>query len=356
MEKTLKTIYYDSRHAGAYGGLRRLWSAVKGKGYAYTDVKKWLQSQDAYSLHKPARKNFTRSRVLVGGIDQQWQADLVDMQEFAKENEGFRYLLVVIDVFSKYAWVAVLKTKTGAVVRDAFEAILKQGRVPNKLQTDNGTEFYNATVKSLLQRHRIHHFSTLNNETKASVVERLNRTLKTDMWHYFTANNTRKYVNIVQNLVRSYNDRVHRSIKMAPSSVTTDNSQQVAQNLYGKRLTVKPRTSVSVGDTVMITKSKRLFDKGYLPNWTYEQFTVKERLGGQPPRFRIQDYNGDVIMGTFCGPELQPTKKRDTYYIEKILRRRKNEMLVKWWGYPASFNQWIPAADVHKIKHNTKSK
>jgi transposase InsO family protein len=351
MEKTLKTIYYDPKNKGAYGGLQRLWRSVKGKGYAFSDVKNWLQDQDAYNLHKPARKNFTRQRVLVGGIDEQWQADLVDMQEFSKSNQGYRYLLVVIDVFSKYAWVAVLKSKTGPVVRDALEVIFSQGRVPRKLQTDKGTEFYNAHVKKLLVDRRVHLFSTAN-ETKASVVERLNRTLKTDMWHYFTANNTRQYLNIVQDLISSYNKRYHRSIKMAPASVTKDNSPQVMRNLYGRRLTVKPRTTIAVGDTVMISKSKRLFEKGYLPNWTYEQFTVNEKMNVRPPRFVLKDYNGDVIDGTFYGPELQKTRKRDTYYIEKILRRRKDQMLVKWWGYPDSFNQWIPAADVHKINQN----
>ena len=347
MDKALKTVYYDPKNKGAYGGIRRLWLAVKDKGYKYTDVKKWLDSQDTYALHKPARKNFTRQRVMVAGIDEQWQADLVDIPQFVKQNDGYRYLLTVIDVFSKYAWVVLLRSKHGNVVRDALSAIFDEGRVPKKLQTDDGTEFYNKWVKALLQKHGIILFSTHNNETKASVVERFNRTLKTDMWRYFTANNTYRYTDIVQDLVYSYNNRLHSSIKMIPAKVKTNDVVKIRKRLYGTKLRVKPRSPrLKIGDTVLISKSKRLFEKGYLPNWTYEQFTVAERLITRPARYRLKDYNGDDIDGTFYGAELQKTTKRDTYKIEKIIRRRGKKALVKWMGYPDSFNQWVDSSDI----------
>ena len=244
-------------------------------------------------------------------------------------------------------WVALLRSKHGTVVRDALAAIFDDGRIPGKLQTDDGTEFWNAKVKALLAKHNVSLFSTRNNETKASIVERYNRTLKTDMWKYFTANNTRRYVDVVQNLVSSYNSRVHRSIKMAPNDVSREKSAQIFQNLYGQVQKVTPKDKkLMVGDTVLISKSKRLFEKGYLPNWTYEQFTITEVVSGSPVLYRLKDYDGDVIDGTFYGAELQKSTKRDTYKIEKIIRRRGKKVLVKWMGYPDSFNQWISRDDI----------
>lgn len=350
MEKELAKTYFDPANKGSYGGLKRLWGAVKDKGYAYRDVKNWLESQESYGLHKPRRTNFTRQRVRVSNIDEQWQADLVDIPDLVNQNKGYRYILTVIDVFSKYAWVVLLKAKTGIVVRDAFAAIFKEGRIPKRLQTDNGTEFYNSKVDSLLKEHKIELFSTYNNETKASVVERYNRTLKTDMWHYFTANNTRRYVDIIQDLVSAYNNRTHRSIKMTPVAVTKDNTSQVFANLYGRTLKVSPKEkNFAPGDLVVITKSKRLFEKGYLPNWTYEQFTVTEVIPSTPVRYRIKDYADEVLDGTFYGAELQKTVKREKFHIEKVVRRSKNKVLVKWWGSPDSMNSWVPAKNVHKI-------
>ena len=89
-------------------------------------------------IHKPMRRNFKRNCVIVGGIDQQWQMDLADMQSMQKFNDGYRYILVCIDVFSKYAWVVPLKNKTGPTLVEAFKVILTSGRKPEKIMTDQG--------------------------------------------------------------------------------------------------------------------------------------------------------------------------------------------------------------------------
>ena len=177
MEGVLKKIYYDAGNPGGLGGVSRLITAVKateGVTPKITDVKNWLEKQDVYTLHAPAAKRFRRNRVYVSGIDKQFQIDLVEMGEYSKENNGVRYLLTCIDVFSKYAWVRPLNSKTGISVTEAFKDILSEGRVPQLLQSDSGTEFYNKTFQKLLSEHGIKHFST-NNETKASIVERFNR-------------------------------------------------------------------------------------------------------------------------------------------------------------------------------------
>ena len=166
----MEKAYYDPNNSGAYGGVDRLWRAVKG--HTRKEVQNWLKKQDVYTLNKPARRTFTRQRVMVAGIDEQWQADLVDIPQFVKQNSGFRYLLTVIDVFSKYAWVVILKSKSAQIVVDAVEAIFKSGRSPKKLQTDRGTEFYNSRL--LVKYGKIVLFSTHNSDTKAFVVELFN--------------------------------------------------------------------------------------------------------------------------------------------------------------------------------------
>jgi hypothetical protein len=126
------------------GGAERLHEDVKKEGrfaLSRKEIREWLMKQDAYTLHKPMRRHFKRNRAIVGGIDQQWQMDLADMQSMQKFNDGYRYLLVCIDVFSKYAWVVPLKNKTGPALVEAFKVILTSGRKPEKIMTDQGTEF-----------------------------------------------------------------------------------------------------------------------------------------------------------------------------------------------------------------------
>ena len=127
---------------------------------------------------------------MVAGIDYQWQADLANMSRMSKVNDKYRYLLCIIDVFSKFAWVVPIKNKTGKTLVDAFKSVLKSGRSPKSLQTNKGTEFKNKDFQNFLKSRKIHIFTTENPETKASIVERFQRTLKSRMWKYFTHHRT----------------------------------------------------------------------------------------------------------------------------------------------------------------------
>jgi transposase InsO family protein len=184
-------------------------SKFKPKGYTKKEVREWLQPQDTYTLHKPTRRRFPSRRVVVYGIDHQRQVDLVDLAKLSSYNKGFKYLLTCIDVLSRYTWVVPLKDKTEKTLRDAFHVIFKSGRRPIRLQTDKGTEFTNRVFQKFLKEHHVHFFTTYNEETKASIVERLNRTLKIKMWKYFTHRETLTYVEVLSEMVASYNHTVH---------------------------------------------------------------------------------------------------------------------------------------------------
>ena len=179
MEKTLTNIYLDPSQPVSFGGLDAVYRAVKVRGknkISRKQVREWLSQQDVYTFHKPARRRYKRSRVIVPGIHAQFQADLVDLQNLSRRNKGYKHFLTYIDIFSKYAFVLPFKTKQGQELVKAFHKILSTGRKPTKLQTDQGTEFLNRVFQKFLRDDNIDFF-TVNSGLKASVVERFNRTL-----------------------------------------------------------------------------------------------------------------------------------------------------------------------------------
>ncbi len=340
--------YYDVREPGSYGGVNALHRLMKLKERNVTkkQIIEWLAEQEAYSLHKPVRRRFLRRKIFARGIDYLWQADLADLTYIADHNDGHRYLLTVIDVFSKYAFVTSLKKKDGKSVTDAFGKILSDaGRKPLKLQTDKGKEFLNDTFQTMLKNADIKFFVSQNEDIKASVVERFNRTLKTKMWKYFTHRNTYKFTDVLQDMVYSYNHTYHRTIGRAPAGVKADNAAEVFERMYGSS-TVKVKPKLKAGDKVRIGKSRRTFAKGYLPNWTEEIFTITEIIKTSPPTYKIVDYDGEPVEGSFYDAELQRViKTDDVYKIDKIINSRhfrgKKQYFVKWRGWPDKFNSWV---------------
>ncbi|CAL1264761.1 unnamed protein product [Larinioides sclopetarius] len=226
----MNRAYEDPSHVASFGGVESLYRAAQGQ-ISKKEIQKWLQGVNSYTLHKGIRKKFPTNRVIVYAIDQQWQADLVDLVSLLKFNKGYRYILKCIDILSKYAWVVPLKRKRGEDITNAFKVIFKDRR-PRYLQTDQGTEFKNEKFQHFLKENKIKFFTTFN-ATKASVVERFNRTLKTKMYKYFTFKNTHNYIDVLDQLVHSYNHTYHSSIKRAPVEVNSENEQDVCSTLYG---------------------------------------------------------------------------------------------------------------------------
>ena len=209
----------------------------------------------ANELHKPIRRKFKKRRVFASGVDTIWRADLVDMQSFSKSNKGYKYILMIIDVFSKYGWAIPLKTKTGPDVAKVFQDLWKTQSPPQKLWTDKGKEFYNKSMKEVLKNNNVELYST-ENEEKSSVVERWNRTIKRNMWKYFTANNTSTYIDVLPQIIEKYNTTYHRSIKCTPTFAREPlNHQLVLEALYGKTIHVS-HPKFKVGDRARIVKKE----------------------------------------------------------------------------------------------------
>ena len=194
MNQALKRIYHDPKDPGSLGGVIRLLNSALERNVAGVNTKtvqKFLQGEQAYTLHKPAKRHYKRNPTYVSGIDAQWQIDLADMQALARQNDGYRYILTVIDVFSKYAWVAPVRSKDASTVTNAFQQILDLAapRKPHRVQSDKGKEFFNKDFAALTKRHSIDHFAS-NSDQKTAVVERFNRTIKTRLWTYMSDRRT----------------------------------------------------------------------------------------------------------------------------------------------------------------------
>ena len=320
----------------------------KGEGIQWT-------SDLANELHKPLRHNFQKRHVFVRNVDDIWAVDLVDMRALSSENNNYNYILMIIDVFSKYGWARPIETKSGKAIKEALEDIFEGGQFPKKIWADHGTEFYNKDVKILLKKHNIDLYST-ENEEKCSVVERWNRTIKTQLWKYFTANGTHKYIDILQPLITKYNSTKHRSIKVTPIEARRPSKhQQVFKNLYFAKVRklweIPPKEAkFKIGDKVRLAVQKDTFEKAYIINWSDKIYTIKEVKNTLPITYIVKDDRGKVHKGSFYEQDLQKNKV-DKFRIEKVvdwkIENGKKYGLVKWMDYDDSYNSWEPEEELN---------
>ena len=225
-------------------------------GIPKKETLKYLQGKNAFTLHRPRRLHFPRSKTVVGPhLDDTWQADLVEMRDskLVRANKNTKYLLTVIGALSKYAWVVGLKSKMDQSARHAFVYLFaNMNRRPKKIQLDKGKEFYNRLVSDLFDREKIRHYS-MEGGPKAAVVERCNKTLKEKMYSYLTAFNMPKYLDALPDIVGRYNSKTHSRTGLAPVDVTPELTGVVWKRLYGMgkgRKTVLKPFKFCVGDAV----------------------------------------------------------------------------------------------------------
>ena len=240
-----------------------------GSGAKRVNTKITPQNEQlAEEIHKPIIRKFKKRKVYSTFKDNIWGVDLADMQLLSKYNKGIRFLLCVIDIFSKYAWVVPLKDNKGISIVKAFQIILKQSnRKPNKIWVDKGSEFYNAYFKKWLRDNDIVIYST-HNEGKSVVAERFIRPLKSKIYKYMTSISKNVYIDKLDDIVDEYNNTYHTTIKMKPIDVKDNTYINADKEINNKDPKFK------VGDHVRISKYKNIFAKGYMPNWSEEVFVM----------------------------------------------------------------------------------
>ena len=254
----------------------------------------------AEERHKEFRKPRRLLKVKVFGKDHIWSADLINMPP----ERGHKYCLTVIDLYTRFAWVIPLKRKTAVDVKEAFEKIIEEGRRPKKLWVDRGNEFNKIHTLQIEPYHT-------ENEGKAVVIERFNRTLKRMLFKRFTAQGNQKWLEILPEVVSAYNHKVHSSIGETPERASKNPEsikKRTMKNNFENDGKEQKKPRFEVGDKVRIFKYKNKFEKGYVRYWTSEVFEVTEVLGTSPVTYRIKDLDDEEITGKFYEEELQKTE------------------------------------------------
>ena len=303
-DKVLKDKAYDIASNPKYDGCQRgLASMVykffdkKSMGSGFKKLKN-SSSILADELHKPIIKKFDKRKVYSQFKDNIWGVDLADMQSLSRKNKGIKYLLYVIDLYSKYAFVIPLKDKKGISIANAFNKIIKQSnRKPNKIWVDQGGELYNNVFEKWLSDNDINMYS-MYNEGKSVVTERFIRTLKNKLYKHMTATGKNIYYNVLDDVVNKYNNTKHSTIKMKPMDVKNNKRVYIYEHN-------EEHNRFNGGDRVRISRYKNIFAKGYASNWSSEIFIVDEINDTVPYTYNLKDLNDEEVIGSFYDKESQ---------------------------------------------------
>ena len=311
----LAGIYYDPSSPGGFRGPEALWQEAKQHipTLKRGQVLDFLRSQKPYTKHqqyrgvKKYRKVWSRrARYLI-------QMDLLDFRNYTRQNDGFNYILCAIDVFTKKLWTFPLKRKSAEEVHNAVFWFLMDER-PEKIQTDQGTEFINATLARTEGRMDppIKHYHTWSIK-KASVVERVQRTLRNRLGKIWERNGDHRWIDVLPQITESYNNSVHRSIGMKPNDVGPEHHQLIRDRLYdypdrvptpaqvrkeakeARRITKQ----LGVGDYVRILEYRTVFRKESSQAWSSAVYRVRRVIQSSPITFEIEDLDRDAIKGGF---------------------------------------------------------
>ena len=240
--------------------LKELFENLDSKVSYTRALKRFIEQNEIYSKFKPVRKMFKRRKTIVKGPFTTYQLDLTDMRKFAKENNNYGWMLFIIDCFSRFLFVIPLKKKDENTTCQALEKFLNDlQHLPEYFYHDAGLEFTNKCVKQLLAERGIMQF-VLRNGPKAAIVERVQRTIKTNLEMVFAKEKNHRWVDVIASIVKNYNHRHHRSIGISPSEVSYSNYKEVYKKLYPK-INVSVDCKLQKGDFVRILINKNLFSK-----------------------------------------------------------------------------------------------
>ena len=360
VKKTKKVKTLEKwRRPGTAGALQGPSQFAKRNKLKIKDVVAYLKGRDGYTLHKQGKRRFKRRKTVVGGINQQWIGDLLDLQKLSNENDDMKYVLFYIDAISRKIYGEPTTSKSAESVLAATKTIFKRTKIkPDKIQFDRGGEIQNNKVRKYFSDNNIHLFFTEDDVNKASLIERCNRNFKRIIHAYLTEYHTRRYIDVLQKIIDSYNNTYHTGIGMTPNEV---NEKNVMQAIY-HNVKVPPyndKVAFAIGEYVRILGKKNTFDRGYDVLWTEQIYQIKSILRTVPITYQVNDLKGDAVDGSFYKEELQSVDYPEEFFIEKELERRTRidersnkpikEVLVRWLGYPNKFDTWLPENQVKNL-------
>jgi hypothetical protein len=352
-EELLSRIYNDVANPAGFASVQSLLNEAKKVDPSITEeqVQHFLQGHRTYTLMRPRRVHFPRSRTIASGFMTDCQIDLADLKSLSRTNKGFKYLLLAIDVLSKRIFVVPMRTKTAKDTLEAFEALISMmPQVPSRIFTDLGSEFQNALLRGFFKDHDIQKQEAATATIKASLAERAIRNLKQRLYRYFAHNKTTNWIDVVQTIADSINRSKSRTHGMRPIDVTFKNAQSVWKRLYGNALSAKKRQKpqkFTKGDLVRASiRGKPIFDKGYIPSWGDAIYEVKEVQDHKLPiKYKITN-RGQPLSGLHYAQELARVRKEADIEkkVQKVLKKTTNpdgtkQLLVRYFGIEEP--EWI---------------
>ena len=316
LSRQLERIYYNPSSPGGFRGPEALYQEAKQHIplLKKKDVSTFLRAQKPYTKHqqyrgvKKYRKVYAkRARYLI-------QMDLLEFRRYARENRGYNYILCAIDAFTKKLWTFPLKNKSAEEVHNNVFYFLMRER-PEKIQTDQGTEFINATLRATEERMDppIQHYHTWSIK-KASIVERVQRTLRNRLGKIWEQQGNHQWIDVLPQITESYNNSVHRSIGMKPNDVGPEHHQLIYNRLYPEPTPAQARKEAKEarritknykeGDYVRMLEYRTVFRKESDQAWSSEVYRIRRVITSTPITFQIEDLDGEPIKGGFYAREL----------------------------------------------------
>lgn len=335
----LRDLYYSPKTG--YRSIEHLYQLAKHEDNTITRgyVKKWMQRQNTYTKYKKYNNPKHYRKTFVRDLGEQVQIDLVTfMSKHDSENDGYKYIMMCIELLSRYAIAIPLRKKEGRVLKVTMEEFLQKFKdrfnaYPKLMQFDEGPEFLNKNVIDLLKSHNIVFFST-SSDRKASIVERLNRTIKEKILKMFNRNGNHDWLSYLNDVVENYNAQENRAIGTRPIDVNETNKYTIWGRLYGHVIHVD-RPKFSVGDKVRVLhfnpkgkgkEFKRYYKEKYpkriskitgrpisehmvtardKPPFSEETFTVHVVLLGDPVMYKLYSPEAEIeILGKYYESEL----------------------------------------------------
>ena len=345
---------YTSSNPYSYGGKYRVYSY-----YPKSTVDEALKRSDTYSKFKQYKRSKKYSPIYVYKKRELFQSDVVffTKPELVSQNNGYKYLFTTIDVFSKMAWVYPMKQNKCETVMKCFIDILnKCGDKPERLNTDRGSELLCKKFSAFLRKNNIHHYLSYSLR-KCPVVERFNLTIQQLLYRMMNQQNTFEWVKLLDSAMKIYLNRTHRTIKMSPLEGEKEENEPIIRRIYFEKYMKvhkkKQNPKFAVGEKVRIFKERGKFHRGYMEDFTEEVFTVSHVDTNLPvPRYRLKEYDGKDIVGSFFQNELVHYQPEDFYKIDILDERgrgKKKEVLVSYRGYPSHYNEWKLLKDIKQL-------
>jgi hypothetical protein len=357
MQKVIQD-YKTPGHATAFSGLNAMTRFYRGQ-YSKAQLSRAMEGVDAYTIKRESKPVSVFNPIYTHRPREIVQADLVDVQALSKlkkRNMKKRYLLCVIDSYTRKAWIEATEDKKETTIRDAFARILQQLKPKMRssgfvLLVDRGTEFVNRLFGRFLRANNI---ELRHPSFKASHVERFQKSIQALIYRYIENKQSNSYLPALPALLHTYNTRYHRTIKMSPNEAEEEkNADRLLRNVtdeYARRKRRKPR--FSRGELVRVLKKKGSFARSYDDTYGEPHFRIAEIFTRMPiPQYAVEDLRGVRRRGRLYAEQMQRVHNPDSIYkVEKIIkrrtRRRVKQALVRWLGYGPEFDTWLPETDV----------